>query len=156
MKFILLQHWIKLQKFHTLITTFPFKVTAQQKEFLHIYSYIKDTFRRFFIWLCSISLFCKNRFSLNYHIWFRNPPHICMINSVLLFNINTTAPLLSSLSLKVFNSGSLIPELQNRVTHYDVANQVTNSKTLFLKIFWVTNSMWKNFKIVLELVTRDF
>ena len=40
-------------------------------------------------------------------------------------------------------SGSVIPELQNRVTHYDVTNRVTNSKILFFKIFRVSNSMWK-------------
>ena len=31
--------------------------------------------------------------------------------------------------------GSIITELQNRVTHYDVPNQVTNSKTLFVSLF---------------------
>ena len=31
--------------------------------------------------------------------------------------------------------GSIIPELQNRVTHYDVINRVTNSKVLFFLIF---------------------
>ena len=36
---------------------------------------------------------------------------------------------------------SIIPELQNQVMHYDVTNQVTDSKTLFFKIFQVSNSM---------------
>ena len=30
---------------------------------------------------------------------------------------------------------SIIPELQNRVTHYDVKNRVTNSKFFFFLIF---------------------
>ena len=37
--------------------------------------------------------------------------------------------------------GSIISELQNRVTHYDITNRVTNSKTLFFLIFRVRNSM---------------
>ena len=45
-------------------------------------------------------------------------------------------PVLRALSL-----GSIIPELQNQVTHYDVTNQVTNSKILFFKIFRVSNLM---------------
>ena len=36
---------------------------------------------------------------------------------------------------------SIIPELQNQVMHYDVTNQVTDSKTLFFKIFQVSNLM---------------
>ena len=40
--------------------------------------------------------------------------------------------------------GTIIPDLQNRVIHYDVANRVTNSKSLFFK------------KIFFELLTRDF
>ena len=36
--------------------------------------------------------------------------------------------------------GSIILELQNRVTHYDVTNRVTNSKYFFL-IFRVSNSV---------------
>ena len=54
--------------------------------------------------------------------------------------------------------GSLILELQNRVTYCDVTNQVTNSKILFFfLIFQVSNLMWKkNFNKVLELVTQDF
>ena len=36
---------------------------------------------------------------------------------------------------------SIIPELRNRVTHYDVTNRVTNSKILFFLIFRVSNSM---------------
>ena len=35
----------------------------------------------------------------------------------------------------------MIPELQNRVAHYDVTNQVTNSKILSFLIFRVNNSM---------------
>ena len=35
--------------------------------------------------------------------------------------------------------GSIIPELQNRVTHHDVTNRVTNSKVLFLSIFRVSS-----------------
>ena len=38
---------------------------------------------------------------------------------------------------------SIILELQNRAVHYDVVNRATNSKLLF-------------FKILLELVVRDF
>ena len=41
------------------------------------------------------------------------------------------------------NPGSIIPELQNRITHYDVANRVTNSEILYFLIFWVGYSMWK-------------
>ena len=52
---------------------------------------------------------------------------------------------------------SIIPELQNRVTHYDVTNRVTNSKILFfLYFFELITRCEKNFNIVLELVTRDF
>ena len=47
-------------------------------------------------------------------------------------------------------------DLQNRVTRYDVTNWVTNSKVSFFKIFWVSNSMWKDFNIALKLVIRDF
>ena len=38
---------------------------------------------------------------------------------------------------------SIIPELQNRVTHYDITNRVANSKKIFFLIFRVSNSMWK-------------
>ena len=42
--------------------------------------------------------------------------------------------------------GSVIPELQNQIIKpsytYDVTSRVTNSK-FFLKIFRVSNSMWK-------------
>ena len=31
---------------------------------------------------------------------------------------------------KHMKKGSIIPELQNRVTHYDATNRVTNSKVL--------------------------
>ena len=52
---------------------------------------------------------------------------------------------------------SIIPELQNRVTHYDATNRVTNSKILFfLYFFQLITRREKNFNIVLELVTRDF
>ena len=51
---------------------------------------------------------------------------------------------------------STIPELQNGVTYYDVTNRVINCKILFFKIFRFSNSIWKNFNIVLELVTQDF
>ena len=51
---------------------------------------------------------------------------------------------------------SLIPELQNRVMHYDVTNQVTNSRIFFFKFFEVVTRCEKNFNIVLQLVTRDF
>ena len=47
--------------------------------------------------------------------------------------------------------GSIIPELQNQVTHCDVTNRVTNSKIL---IFRVSNSMGKKFNLVLELVMK--
>ena len=36
---------------------------------------------------------------------------------------------------------SIIPELQNRITHYDVTNRVTNSKILYFLIFRVSNLM---------------
>ena len=36
-------------------------------------------------------------------------------------------------------AGSIIPELQNRVKHYDVTNRVTNAKFFFF--FRVSNSM---------------
>ena len=39
--------------------------------------------------------------------------------------------------------GSIIPELKNRVMHYDVTNHVANSKILFFLIFQVGNSKWK-------------
>ena len=39
----------------------------------------------------------------------------------------------------------MIPELQNRVAHYDVTNRVTNSKILSFLIFRVNNSMSKTF-----------
>ena len=48
---------------------------------------------------------------------------------------------------------SIIHELQNRVTHYDVTNRVTNS---FLLFFELVTRYEKSFNIVLELVTRDF
>ena len=48
---------------------------------------------------------------------------------------------------------SIIHELQNRVTHYDVTNRVTNSFLLFLEL---VTRYEKSFNIVLELVTRDF
>ena len=38
--------------------------------------------------------------------------------------------------------GSIIPESQNRVMHYDVTKWVTNSKFFFL-ILRVNNSLWK-------------
>ena len=50
---------------------------------------------------------------------------------------------------------SIIPELQNRVTHYDVTTRDTNSKDSFL-IFRVKTRCEENFNIVLELVTRKF
>ena len=54
--------------------------------------------------------------------------------------------------------GSIIPELQNRVTHYDVKSRVTTSKILFFEIFRFSTSMRKKalINIGLELVTRDF
>ena len=56
--------------------------------------------------------------------------------------------------------GSIISELQNRVTkpgwHYDVTNRVTNSKIFFFWFFELLTQCEKNFNIVLELVTRDF
>ena len=36
---------------------------------------------------------------------------------------------------------SINPELQNRVTHYEVTNRVTNSKISFFKMSQVSNSM---------------
>ena len=52
--------------------------------------------------------------------------------------------------------GSIIPELQNRVTHCDVRNSVTNTKIWFLKIFKLATLCERNFNIIVELVTRDF
>ena len=55
------------------------------------------------------------------------------------------------------SSGSIIPELQNRFTHYDITNRGTNSKILFfLNFFELLTQCEKNFNIVLELVTPDF
>ena len=56
--------------------------------------------------------------------------------------------------LRASSLGSIIPELQNQVTHYDVTNQVTNSKILFFQIFRVSNLMWKNLNIILELLRK--
>ena len=47
-------------------------------------------------------------------------------------------------------AGSIIPELQNRVTHYDVTNRVTNAK------FELVTPCEKSFHIILELATRDY
>ena len=44
--------------------------------------------------------------------------------------------------------------LQNRFTHYDVTNRVTNSKIVFFLIFELVIRFEKT--LVLELVTRDF
>ena len=51
---------------------------------------------------------------------------------------------------------SIIPELQNQVTHYDVTNRATNCKNFFLKYFKLVIRCVKKTLIVLELVTRDF
>ena len=51
--------------------------------------------------------------------------------------------------------GSVIPQLQNQVMHYDVTNRVTNSK-FFKKIFELVTRCEKTFNIILELVIRDF
>ena len=56
----------------------------------------------------------------------------------------------------MFSLGSIIPQLQNRVMHYDVTNRVTNSKILFFKKFFeLITRCEKNFNIVLELVAGD-
>ena len=52
--------------------------------------------------------------------------------------------------------GSITPELKNRVTHYDVTSQVTNSKTFLKKFFELVTPCEKNFNIVLELVIQGF
>ena len=47
-------------------------------------------------------------------------------------------------------------DLQNRITHHDVTNQVTNSKSLLFKIFELEAQCEKNCNIILELLTRKF
>ena len=70
---------------------------------------------------------------------YHSPPHVSVISGNILIKV------------------SIIPELQNRVTHYDVTNRVTNSKILlFFLFFELITRCEKNFNIVLELVTRDF
>ena len=52
--------------------------------------------------------------------------------------------------------GSVIPELQKRVKHYEVTNRVTNSKIVLFKFFELVTRFEKNCNIVLELITPDF
>ena len=52
--------------------------------------------------------------------------------------------------------GSIIPQLQKQVAHYDVTNPVTNSKIYFFKFFELVTQCEKNLNIGLELVTQDF
>ena len=46
-----------------------------------------------------------------------------------------------TVSYEWFYLGSITPELQNRVTHYDVTNRVINSKIFFFLIFRVSDLM---------------
>ena len=43
---------------------------------------------------------------------------------------------------------SIIPKLQNRVTHYDVTKRVTNSKIFFKKIFELVTQFEKSFNTI--------
>ena len=52
-------------------------------------------------------------------------------------------------------TGSIIPELQNRITHYHVTNPVTKSR-FFVLFFELVIRCERNFNIVLELVTESF
>ena len=61
----------------------------------------------------------------------------------------------SYFSNAIYNSRVKKSSYQNRVIHYDVTNRVTNSEFLFL-ISRASNSCEKNFKIVSEIVTRNF
>ena len=45
---------------------------------------------------------------------------------------------------------SIIPELQNRITHYDVTNRVA----IFFLFFDLVTRSEKNFIIILEFATR--
>ena len=47
-------------------------------------------------------------------------------------------------------------ELQNQFTYYDVTNRVTKSKVLYFYFFELVTQCERNFKVMLELVTRDF
>ena len=59
-----------------------------------------------------------------------------------------------SIIVNILYMGSIILELQNRVAHYDVTTEFLTLK-VFLKFFELVTRCEINFKIILELVTRD-